>query len=230
MYCVKCGVGLADTEKTCPLCGTAVYHPDVKQEEVRPLYPHKRTVKIKPNSKAVGGLLIFLFLIPLLICFLSDMHFDGRLDWFGFAAGGLLVGYVIIGLPIWFRRPNPVIFLPCDFVAVALYLLYVQLVTEGNWFLTFALPTVLAFAAIVCTVITLLRYLRGGRLYIFGGSIIALGGFALLIEYLISITFPVPFIGWSFYSLIVLALLGGGLIFLAINSSAREMMERKLFF
>ena len=29
MYCVKCGVELADSEKKCPLCGTPVFHPDI---------------------------------------------------------------------------------------------------------------------------------------------------------------------------------------------------------
>ena len=26
MYCIKCGVELADSEKVCPLCGTRVFH------------------------------------------------------------------------------------------------------------------------------------------------------------------------------------------------------------
>ena len=29
MFCVKCGVELADSEKVCPLCGTRVFHPDL---------------------------------------------------------------------------------------------------------------------------------------------------------------------------------------------------------
>ena len=27
MYCVKCGVELADSQRVCPLCGTRVFHP-----------------------------------------------------------------------------------------------------------------------------------------------------------------------------------------------------------
>ena len=140
MYCVKCGVGLADTEKKCPLCGTAVYHPDIERSELPPSYPVGRIVKLQAKSKAVNGLFIVLFLIPLLICFLSDLHFDRELDWFGFAAGGLLVGYITLALPNWFQKPNPVIFIPCDFAAAALYLLYISFATNGSWFLPFALP------------------------------------------------------------------------------------------
>ena len=30
MYCVKCGVKLSDNQELCPICGTKVYHPDIK--------------------------------------------------------------------------------------------------------------------------------------------------------------------------------------------------------
>ena len=39
MYCVKCGVKLADSEKQCPLCQTLVFHPDITREEGEKLYP-----------------------------------------------------------------------------------------------------------------------------------------------------------------------------------------------
>ena len=37
MYCIQCGVKLADTEKQCPLCGTVVFHPDLPRPEAEPL-------------------------------------------------------------------------------------------------------------------------------------------------------------------------------------------------
>lgn len=60
--------------------------------------------------------------------------------------------------------------------------------------------------------------------------IVALGAFMLLIEFLMDITFGLPFVGWSIYPLAALVLLGGLLLYFAINQSARETMERKLFF
>ena len=51
-----------------------------------------------------------------------------------------------------------------------------------------------------------------------------------MLELLLDITFNVAFIGWANYPLIVLVLLGGALLYLGINHSARAMMERKLFF
>ena len=72
--------------------------------------------------------------------------------------------------------------------------------------------------------------IRRGRLYIIGGALMALGAFMLLVEFLMNNTFGTEFIGWAIYPLVVLVLLGGLLIYFAIDSSAREMMERKLFF
>lgn len=230
MFCINCGVRLADTEKKCPLCNTAVYHPDLQQKKAQPLYPENRIPESRPKSRAFNGVIIIIYLIPLFISLMSDWQSNRALDWFGFAAGGILLGYVYFGLPLWFHKPNPVIFVPCGFAATVLYLLYINLATGGRWFMSFAFPVTVCLGIIVCAVVTLTRYIKKGRLYIWGGAFIAFGAFILLIEFLLDITFGVRFIGWSIYPLIVLALLGGIMIYLAINSSARETMTRKLFF
>ena len=230
MYCINCGVKLAEGTKKCPLCDMTVYHPEFLQTDARPLYPAEKIPKTKPRSKAFNGAVLILFFIPLLISLISDLQGDMTLDWFGFVAGGLTLGYITIALPLWFRSANPVIFVPCDFAAATLFLLYINIVTHGDWFLSFAFPLMGAACIIVSAAITLLRYLRKGRLYIFGGAFILIGGFILLTEFLLDLTFNISFIGWSIYPLVVLFLLGGMMIYLAINTSAREIMERKLFF
>lgn len=230
MFCINCGVRLADTEKQCPLCGTTVYHPDITRETVKPLYPPDKIPKVKPRSKVLNGAILIMFLIPVLVSLISDWQIDGMLSWFGFVAGALVLGYVVFALPLWFQKPNPVVFVPCSFAAAAVYLLYINLVTGGGWFLSFAFPVTAGLCVITCTVVTLLHYLQKGKLYIWGGALIALGAFMLLIEFLLGLTFRLDFIGWSFYPLAVLGLLGGALIYLAINHAARETMERKLFF
>lgn len=230
MYCVKCGVKLADTEKRCPLCNTVVCHPDFEQTAGQPLYPIDQMPRSNSGSKAWNGAVIILFFIPLLVCFFADLSLDGKLEWFGYVAGALTVFYVAAALPLWFREPNPVIFVPCDFAAAALYLLYINCAVRGSWFLSFALPVVGGIGLISCAVITLMRCLRRGRLYILGGAFMALGAFMPLMEFLMKITFDLQFIGWSVYPLVVLVLFGGFLVYLAANASARELVERKLFF
>jgi hypothetical protein len=131
---------------------------------------------------------------------------------------------------MWFKKPNPVVFVPCDFAATALYLLYINIVTGGEWFLSFALPVVGVVGAIVITVVTLVYYLKRGKLFVFGGATIALGVFMLLMEFLMCVTFDaLHFKGWSLYPLISLAIIGGLMIFLGACRPARENMERKFF-
>ena len=228
MYCVKCGVQLADTEKKCPLCLTPVYCPQPEQAE--PLYPAGRVPADPGPSKRLNGAAIIIFLIPLLVSLVCDLHPDGQPDWFGYVAGALLVGYVAFALPLWFRRPNPVIFVPCAFAAATAYLLYIDLATHGGWFLSFALPVTGASCVIASAATTLLWYLRRGRLYVVGGLFLALGGLLVLVESLLCLTFCRSFVGWSVYSAVGLGSLGALLLYLAISAPAREVAQRKLFF
>lgn len=230
MYCYQCGVKLADTEKTCPLCQTEV--PAVALENVaqRPTYPPGKMPRTRSGRKALGGAILIVYLVPLILSFFSDWQMNHRLEWFGYVAGGLMVGYVLLALPLWFKKPNPVIFVPCGFAAAALYVGYINWATEGAWYFSFALPVVGGLCLITSAVVTLVCYVKKGRLYVFGGASMLLGWLILLIEHLLWVTFAAPFIGWSIYPLIVLMTLGGLLIYLAINGDAREVVERKLFF
>lgn len=229
MYCAKCGVKLADTEKACPLCGTAA-HPGLAGESAEPLYPADVQPPMQVNSKAVHGVILALFLLPLLICLQCDLMITGRVTWSGYVMGALVLGYLILALPMWFQNPEPVVFVPCGFVGLGLYLLYIDLATGGGWFLSFAFPVVGFLALLVTTVVALVRYVKRGLLYTFGGAIMALGLFMMLMGWLLNLTFlNGGFALWSLYPMTALVLLGGVLIFLALCRPARETMQRKFF-
>lgn len=230
MYCIKCGVKLADTEKKCPLCNTAVFHPDFEQKPERLLYPDDKMPKSNSNPKALNIAVVILFLIPLFVCFFADWFLDGKIEWFGYVAGSLAIVYVTFALPSWFKKPNPVILVPCWFAVAALYLLYINFATDGDWFLSFGLPVVGGIGLITCAVVTLIYYLRKGTLYILGGAFMVLGAFILLVEFLMKLTFGLQFIGWSIYPLVVLFLFGGLMILIAADDMVRETIKRKLFF
>ena len=230
MYCVNCGVKLADTEKECPLCDTEVNHPAISRKEATSLYPPQRYPALQVSAAGTRGILTALFLLPMLICLQCDLLLNGSIRWSGYVIGALGMLYVMLVLPSWFRKPNPVIFVPCSFSAIGIYLLYINFAVDGNWFLSFALPVTAAIGMIATAVTTLLRYVRKGMLYILGGASIALGAFMPIMEFLLVLTFsPIKFAWWSLYPLTALVLLGGTLIFLAICRPARETMERKLF-
>lgn len=229
MYCALCGVKLADSETHCPLCGTAAYHPEIPRKRGLPNYPQDHYPEQVASPKLIHILLITLFLIPMVITLLCDLRISGAVTWSGHVIGALLLAYVVLVLPGWFSRYHAVIFVPCSFGALGLYLLYINCATSGDWFLSFAFPVVGFMGLLVSCVVTLLRYIRRGRLYIYGGALMALGAFMPLMEFLLNYTFHLKFVFWSVYPLVVLMLLGGMLIFIAIYKPARRAMERKFF-
>lgn len=230
MYCVKCGVELADSEKQCPLCGTAVFHPEMPRPTGEKPYPTDQRPPEKVSPYGVLFVVTMLFALSMVITFLCDWQINGGVTWCGYAMGALLTGYVLLVLPFWFRHPNPVIFVPAGFVAIGLYLLYIDLATGGHWFLSFAFPVTGGAMLITTTVVTLTRYLRRGRLYIYGGALLATGAFMLLIEFLLNVTFGLhrTFV-WAFYPLTVLAMLGVMLLVIAVCRPLRESLHRRFF-
>ncbi len=231
MYCVKCGVKLGDTEQHCPLCGTRAYHPDLERAAGEPLYSDVHGDEHHHfNSRAAHIIVTTAFVLPAILVLLINFHVNHTISWAGFVSGGLLLAYLIAVLPTWFKKPNPVIFVPCDFAAITLFLLYINVVTEGDWFLSFAFPIAAGLGLIVTVITALLYYIGKGKLFIFGGTFILLGILMPVFELLSKITFHLEqFIGWCIYPTVVLLCIGGMLIFLAINSHAREAMEKRFF-
>lgn len=229
MYCVKCGVRLADTEKVCPLCETPVFFPE-ERPDADPLFPKGKAPKGRANTFFVMLSITLFCLLSMLTVLLTDLRSGGGIGWSAFVMGAIFTVYICFILPFWFKKPNPVIFTPCGFASVAAYLMLISAVTAGSWFFSFALPVVVGITLIVTAVVTLTRYLHRGKLYVFGGASLALGLYMPIIELHSVHTFEgVRFVAWSFYPLIALALLGGWLIFVASYRPAREALERIFF-
>lgn len=230
MYCIKCGVELADSEKVCPLCGTRVFHPDLPCGNGEPPYPPAEHLNEEVSRVGAMFVVTVCMLLPAVICVLVDWRVNGGIVWSGFAVGGLLLLYVLTVLPLWFKRPNPVIFVPVDFTAIGVYLLYIDLATRGGWFFSFALPVTGAAMVLVTTVVTLLRYVPSGTLYTLGGGLILAGGYAVLVEFLLNITFHLhdTFL-WSFYPLAVCVVLGVMLLVVAVCKPLRRSLHKKFF-
>ena len=230
MYCIKCGVRLADTEKSCPLCQTPVFHPNITRPEVPPLYPDAPPAP-QVRSRAVHIVLATLFFLAAALCAQVDLLVYRSITWSGYVIGALCLIYSACVLPFWFKRPNPVIFVPCSFAVLLAFLFYVNYSVGGNWFLSFAFPTAGFVGLLVTAVVTLMRYVNRGALYIFGGALVLLGLYMPLMGFLLNLTWGGGwrFALWSTYPCTTLVLLGGMLIFLAICRPARESVQRRFF-
>ena len=231
MYCIKCGVELADSEKLCPLCGLKVYHPEIeKPKNIEYPYPKFERINEQVSRFGIMMVLTIIFLLPILLTLICDISINHTVSWSGYVVGGIVTAYVIFILPLWFRRPNPVIFVPVDFATIGAFVLYIDLVNRGGWFLFFAFPLITGIGLIVTAVVTLMKYIPKGALYIIGGAFITFGAFTVLIDHLVNITFNTGRgIFWAWYPLTVFVVLGLLLIFIAICKPLRETLKRKFF-
>lgn len=230
MYCIKCGVQLSEGQKSCPICNTKVYHPDFINDNIDSTYPTGEFKSEEFNRKGILFVITIFVLLTSVLCTVFDISISGKIFWSGFVSGGLILTYVTLILPLWFKKANPVIFVPSSFAVAISYLLYINLVTGGNWFLTLAFPAALSFCIILTTLITLLKYIKKGKLYIFGSFMIALGIWCSLLELFIHITFDgLDLVYWSIYPLMTLTVIGLMLIVIAIVKPLKESL-RKMFF
>lgn len=231
MYCIKCGVELSDGQTQCPLCNTKVCHPDFPIGNALPTYPKKEFQSEEFNPRGVLFVISVLAILPILLPMIFELSLKHEIEWSGYVAGGVILLYQFFILPCWFKCANPVVFVPCDFAAAALFLLYVDLNVDGGWFLSFALPITVTLGMIVTAVTAVVRYVRRGRLYVFGGGLIAIGAWTVLIEALIHLTFGVHHspVAWSGFSCATLFVLGMMLIVIAIVKPLRDSL-RKIFY
>ena len=225
MYCVKCGVELSDSEVKCPLCHTPICYPDYKPSEEAKPYPRFEKPETV-NPRGIYFIISFACVIAAVISFVCDLNIGNGITWAGYVLGGISLFYILFILPAWFKKYNPAIFIPSDFVAIGLYLLYINHATDGNWFLTFALPVTGIITIVISSITILCYYLKRGYLYIFGGALIGAGLFFPVIETLAIITFQMRPMLWSLYPLIALFLIGIMLIVIAIVKPFRESLCR----
>ena len=228
MYCVKCGVRLQNGVTNCPLCQTPVWNPDAQAEErsYPDHYPRMHRESGMPTATAMTVICTAAILVILIVC----LKLYGALNWGGYAIGGVLLFYVVAILPVWFENPSPVVFVPVDHAAAALLALYVCVKTGGNWFLSFAFPVSLLSCLLSTALICLLRYVKGGRLFILGGFLLTLGAFTVLVELFEHITFGTPMFEWSLYSLVGFGLPGLFLLVVRLIPRLRHGLEKRFFF
>ena len=229
MYCIKCGAKLSDGQTVCPICETKVYHPDIiiSEENTYPKIPFKSE---EFNRKGLMFVITMLFLVPLILPVLLELNWTGNVSWSGYASGGTVIFYAAFVMPYWFKKPNPVIFVPVTFALTIGLLLFISLETGGGWFMPFAFPVVGALAVICTAATAVLHYVRKGYLYTVGATSIALGAWTVLLEYDIRTTFGVATkFYWSLAPLTVMSIVGIMLIVIAIVKPLKESLRRIFF-
>lgn len=229
MYCIKCGARLSEGQTVCPICETRVYHPDfdVKEEHTYPKEPFESE---EFNRKGLMFIVTMIFLVPLILPILLELGWHSDVSWSGYTSGGTLIFYAAFIMPYWFKKQNPVIFVPVTFALTIGLLLFICYKTDGDWFMKFAFPVAGSLGIIVTAATAVLYYVKKGCLYTIGGLLIALGVWTVFLEFDIRTSFgaTTPFY-WSLAPLTVLSIVGIMLIIIAIVKPLRESLRRIFF-
>ena len=228
MYCVRCGVKLQDGVKRCPLCQTPVWDPEPgKEGPSQPdAMPRQHRESALPGAVALTVICAAAVIVTLTVCF----KLYGALRWGGYVVLGLALFYVVAVLPLWFREPRGEIFVPLDHAAAAGYVLYICLKTGGHWFLSFALPVILCSCLLSTAMICLLKYVKGGRIFILGGFLLLLGGFTMLVEFFEHLSFGVEMFRWCLYSMAGFGTVGLFLLIAGMIPALRQGIRKRFFF
>ena len=143
--------------------------------------------------------------------------------------GALLCLYLIIVFPILLSKHGVtcVVLMAADILG---FLLFIELKTNGKWFLTFALPTVTVLAVFIAVISLLKKEKKISSLTAASVSVIFLGLFCVLIEFLINTTFGVrDRFAWSFYPAVTFILLAVAMFLIGKNKALCEKLEKKFF-
>jgi len=231
-YCVNCGVELAESEKSCPLCGVEVFNPLSPYNPRAPRPYPKRIERLAARADRLYLMTIaaLLMLIPLFVTVLCDMLYSGGMTWSLYVAGAMAMVGVYVVVPLAMKRPTPVVCIPCDTAATALYLWLLEYLAGGRWFLPVALPETLIAGALLAGLALLFRGGRYAFLERLALVLFASGVFCALTELIVRAYNGVELsFSWSLYVLAPCVVLWIAAMVLERRLRLKERLKRRFF-
>ncbi len=232
-YCVNCGVELAKSEKYCPLCNVEVLNPKAPwQDPVERPYPrYLEKLVHRIDRRYFATLAGLILMIPIMINILLDILDGNGVSWSAYIVGAMALLFIFIVFPFYFKRYHTVTFLSVNCAAILLYLLFIERMNGGQWFVGIGLPVTVA-ASIGIIILALLFTRKDMTILKKSASVLfALGLFVLVVEVIIRLNETAPFdLEWSFYALIPCAIIGVAAMILEHRKNLKEEIRRRLFY
>ena len=223
-YCVHCGVELADSERSCPLCGTPVIDPSRLVSDAIPAFPSEEDRRPINHRFAVRLISIFL-VVPVLVTVFIDLFTEPGLTWSLYVLSGVLYLWSFIVVPIAWPKLSPHVHIAVAGLSTALFLLAIHIATgAAGWYLPVALPLTL-FAFIAAELIALV--ILSKRMNVIRRSglvIILLSALTTVVDLTLN-----HCISWSIYVAIPVVSLGLSIFGVSYSRRVCEWMRRNLF-
>lgn len=231
-YCVHCGVEMAPSEQTCPLCFTEVH--DLSCPWVPPQkmpYPDRVEDLMRHiNRKYARRLSLIVLLIPALVVLLVNFVATGGFSWSFYVVGGLVCFYCWVLVPMFYRFRRPYAYIVVAFTALALYLLLIAAMSGGrDWYLGIALPMIVAIAFLVQMILLAVRRLEWQPLERAAAVCVMLTAFLVAADAIIDLYFGKLDINWAIYAGLLLLALGAVFLVLEKKKGLKDAIKKRLF-
>lgn len=231
-YCVHCGVELAPSEKTCPLCQTPVCDPVCPWEPPEKMpYPDRVEDIMRHIDLSYGRrLALLVLLIPSLVVLAVNLLSNGAVSWSLYVIGALACFYTWIMVPFFYRFKRPYAYISLDFIMLALYLLLIALMAGGmGWYWTLALPVLLS-VGLLCLLISLaVRRLEWQPLVRAAAVCLLLAAFLVTLDFLADRYMGQVSLNWSVYAGLPLVVLGAIFFTLEKKKGLKDRIKKHLF-
>ena len=234
-YCVNCGVELGKAEQRCPLCGTEVVNPKEPYDpKAKRLYPRQLDSPLASlQGRRIAALVMtLLFFFAGGMCIFLNAVYAGEVTWAYYPAGALCMLWVFLFPPLMLRIKPAVTFLLSallDALALGGFLWMCETLTDGAWFVPFALPVtgmVLGFLILNAALI-LTRMVKGAYIGVPVMLTVALllVGLECIVDAYLSGTVSLT---WSLYALVPCLILAGFFLFVGRYRTVKEELRRRL--
>ena len=182
-YCVNCGVELDPSAKTCPLCGTPAWHPEL---DAPPYFP-ANSAAVQPASRREAAILLTAMLVSVsLCCGLLNLFLPTDRPWSLYVIGAAAMLWLWLVPPLLARGMHLLLRLLLDVAAVALYVYLISVDLNGrDWYLGLAAPIILWGGAILLLLGLVLRVYRRSALTTMTILIGSIGVFVFGMEFFV---------------------------------------------
>lgn len=231
-YCVHCGVEMAPSEKSCPLCETLVQDPACPWTPPESMPYPERVEEIMQHVDLKYGrkLAVLVMLIPALVVLAVNLLSSGAVTWSLYVIGALVCVYCWFLVPLFYRYRRPYAYIAIDFLSLMLYLLLIARLTGGrNWYLGIALPVLLATVLLLLLMIVAIRRLEWQPLERAAVVCLLAAGYLVALDAIADLYTGSVFLNWSVYAGLPLMVLA--VIFLALERKRglKDAIKKRLF-
>ena len=231
-YCVHCGVEMAPSEKSCPLCQTLVQDPACPWTPPESMpYPERVEEVFKHIDLRYGrSLAVLVLLIPALVVLAVNLLSSGSITWSLYVIGALVCVYCWFLVPLFYRFRRPYAYIAIDFITLTLYLLLIARMTGGRaWYMGIALPVLAAMVILVQLVILAIRRLEWQPLERAAVVCLLVAGFLVAIDAIADLYTGQVFLNWSVYAGLPLLVLAGVFLVLEKKRGLKDAIKKRLF-